>query len=167
MSLVCVGVYGGCGCRSQFYFSHLSRLSDEQCCFTKQDVPSLLVWHKCTKSVTRAHFVHFLLLNYMCNSTHVCKHTSDSCLLSRMLNVLQRGAQRVTSVETDCVLCEIHPNTRPSSPWRWSCKRLTRPHHSYFTRSIQASSCPRATTIHLCTVGCEKRHRSANVHSAV
>lgn len=122
-------------------------------------VPHLTQAHK---AVGLAHNAHFPLLNYICTSARTCKHTSDSCLLSRMLNCPQ-----FSSVKTDCTLCETYPNTRPSPLWGRSCKSLTRPLHSPFSRSIQASSCPRATTIHLCTVWCEKKARWSSLWNSV
>lgn len=38
------------------------------------------------KAVRRTRNAHLPLLNYICTCEHTCKHTSDSCLLSRMLN---------------------------------------------------------------------------------
>lgn len=67
--------------------------------------------------------------------------------------VLQRGALRFASVETDWALCERYPNaTCPSLLWRLSSKRLTRLHCSLFARWICAAPSPKATRIHLCAV---------------
>lgn len=96
---------GGCGRLSQFYSSPVSggwvmssswmeAAPETLWCLTKQDVlrglnraPSPHLKHKFTKlSNTHTYNTHFPPLNYICTSAHTCKHTSDSCLLSRLLN---------------------------------------------------------------------------------
>ncbi len=114
------------------------------------------------RAVRHTYDAHFPLLNYICTSTHTCKHTGDSCLLSRMLNcpparntgsqVLKQTVACVKEIQTHI---QVHSGDGPES--------LTRPHHSHFSRSIWASSCPRTTKIHLLAVWCEKSHLPAEV----
>lgn len=83
------------------------------------------------KAVRHTYNAHFPLLNYICTSAHTCKHTSDSCLLSRMLNcsLVKSAGSQVLKQTVPCVKeiqthIQVRSGDRPES--------LTRPHHSHF-----------------------------------
>lgn len=126
-------------------------------CSVPAVAPSLIRQRKCAK-LSGAYITH------TCRSSITYAHRWLLFIESDVK--LSSGGNRrgSPSVETDCVLCERYPNTRPSLLWRLSSKSLTRPRRGpLFLDRFSRSSRPRATTIHLCTVSCERGCRPTEV----
>lgn len=64
------------------------------------------------KAVRRTRNAHLPLLDYICTCEHTCKHTSDSCLLSRMLNCpLAREHRGSRALKQRCLVWKISKHT--------------------------------------------------------